>query len=259
MSDFGDVEAIYAVLISRHASFERAQIESLVRMSAEDAEAALTGLLRSSKAAFLSDGTYLSDAAALRLENTARRTLEAFHRKNPLLRTMPMDGLRTVLPKAAEYRDFDAVIAFLRDQNVLVEEPDGRVRLPSHTVAMPDGWREAADDLTAVYESAGLQPPSPYNFQANYPRHINVRAILAILAEQGTLVHIEDELYLHETVFRRVEETVRGLAAAAPGGEITVGAVRDALQSTRKFVLPLLEYLNARGLTRREGDVHYLA
>jgi selenocysteine-specific elongation factor len=164
---------------------------------------------------------------------------------------MPRDGLRVPLTKAATYRDFNAVVQFLVARGVLVPEGNG-VRLPEHAVTMPPGWQKASEEIVAVYRSAKFQPPSPGNFQANYPRDVNVPAILTLLEENGELVHIADDLYLHPDTLAEAKETLRRLAATPEG--ITVATVRDATGSSRKVILPLLEYLDAQRFTRRQGD-----
>jgi selenocysteine-specific elongation factor len=168
---------------------------------------------------------------------------------------MPRDDLRIPLTRAAAYRDFNAVIHWLAGRGVLVLEGGG-VRLPEHAVEMPPGWRKASDEIVAVYRSAKFQPPAPGNFQANYPRDVSVPAILTILEESGELVHIADDLYLHRGALAEVKDIVSRLASTPEG--ITVASVRDATGSSRKVILPLLEYLDAQRFTRRQGDARVL-
>jgi selenocysteine-specific elongation factor len=251
------VAHVYAALAGRHADFTPAELAVATETDEAQVGAALETLAAQNRAVPLSDGRWLSDVAAARLRDTARRVLAAYHKQNPLRKAMPREGLRAPLAKAATVRDFNAALAYLASQQALAGEGAGGVRLPEHDVAMPPGWQKAADEILAAYEAADLTPPSPDNFQANLPRDVNVRAILNILAENGQLVRIADDLYVHATAMERVKETIRRLAATPDG--ITVGTVRDATGSSRKFILPLLEYLDAQRFTRRQGDNRVLA
>jgi selenocysteine-specific elongation factor len=106
--------------------------------------------------------------------------------------------------------------------------------------------------MLAVYEAAGLQPPQPDNFQANLPRDVNVRTILGMLVEEGRLVYLAPDIYLPPFEVEKVKPVVKRLAEE-PGG-VTVANLRDATGSSRKIILPLLEYFDAKRWTRRQGD-----
>ena len=67
---------------------------------------------------------------------------------------------------------FPALLAWLETEGVLVLEGTAGARLPEHEIRLPAGWREAADEIQAVFDAAGFQPPWPGAF--TYPRHIVV-------------------------------------------------------------------------------------
>lgn len=248
--------SIYDALTERNADFSVGEVAEAVRETEQEAVIALENLVGEGRAFVLTDGRYLSDGAAERLRQTARRVLAAFHRKEPYRLSLPTDELRAPLSKAAIVQDFGALAIFLVAQGVVVAE-EGGLRLPEHTVTMPERWRNAADEMLAVYRAARFDPPAPGNFQANYPRDTNVRAILTILAETGELVPLSNDLYITREAFDEALEYVRRLAETPDGA--TVATLRDATNSSRKVIAPLLEYLDARKITRRIGDKRVLS
>jgi selenocysteine-specific elongation factor len=250
-------ENVYAALASRHSDFMPDEAAAAAGMAVEEATPLLESLVEARRAAVLPNGTYLSDVAAGRLVETARRLTGAYHRQNALRRAMPRENLRAGLTKAAAFRDYNAVLTYLIQEGVLVAEGTQGLRLPEHEVSIPPGWRKPADEILAVYRGAGLQPPAPGNFQANYARDVRVEAILSILTENGDLVRIADDLYIAAETLAQVKDTVRRLAATPEG--VTVGTLRDATGSSRKVILPLLEYLDAQRFTKRVGDARVLA
>ncbi|MBC8104428.1 MAG: SelB C-terminal domain-containing protein [Cytophagales bacterium] len=252
-----DTEAAYAVLSSRHADFSAAEIGDAAGLSPDAVAQALGELVKEHRAAALAADRYLSDLAAKRLMETARRIAAAFHKQNPLRRALPTENLPAPLQKAAACRDFGAVLGWLMEEGILVAEGTGGVRLPDHRVIMPTGWRTAADEILAVYLAAGLQPPLPGNFRANYPRDVSVPGILGVLVETGELVEIEDRMYVSSQAIEETKAAIRRLSQTPEG--ITVGAVRNATESSRRVILPLLEYLDAQGFTRRNGEKRELA
>jgi selenocysteine-specific elongation factor len=246
----------YAALTARHAAFTAEEVAAATGATTLDATAALETLVDERRAFVLPDGRYLSDVAAGRLRDTARRVLSAYHRKNLFRRAMDRDELRAPLAKAAEVPDFDTLLVWLVAQGVVVAEDAGGVRLPEHTVELPEAWRRAADEMLAVFEAGGLNPPDPANFQAHYPRDLPVRTVLNVLADQGKLVQIADGMFVPAAAFEGVKAAVRRLAATPDG--ITVSGVREATGASRKVILPLLETLDTQGFTRRTGDARVL-
>ena len=80
--------------------------------------------------------------------------------------------------------------------------------------------------------------------------------VLAALIEQGQLVKLGDGvLFLHETYDEALATIVRYLREH---GKITVAEARDLLGATRKYILPLLEHMDALKMTRRMGDERIL-
>ena len=74
---------------------------------------------------------------------------------------------------------------------------------------------------------------------------------------EGFLVRVTDDIYLHADHETEMRRRVTGrLAAGGPG--LTVSEIRDLLGTTRKFAVPLCEYLDRAGVTRRDGDLRFL-
>jgi selenocysteine-specific elongation factor len=170
---------------------------------------------------------------------------------------MPRENLEAPLQKAAAFHEFDAVLNWLVSQDILVFDGTNAIRLPQHRIQMPVGWQKAAEEIRAVYEAAGLQPPLPGNFQANYPRDVSVPGILGVLVETGELIALDDRHYVSAKAVDETKEVLRQLAALPEG--ITVGGLRNATGASRRIILPLLEYFDAQGITRRIGESRVFA
>ena len=97
--------------------------------------------------------------------------------------------------------------------------------------------------LDALRE-AGFSPPSPADVD---------RVDLRELVRRGDVVH-RDGVYFHRDAIAAAARVAEELLRASPEG-FTMGEFRDAAGTTRKFAVPLLEELDARGATRRRGDL----
>jgi len=119
-----------------------------------------------------------------------------------------------------------------------VEVDAGRVR--SAVVSDP----LAAHPYVTALDAEPFTPPPPDGVP---------RPELRELVRRGIVVE-QDGVWFSPTAVDRAARTVAGLLRERPEG-VTVAQIRDALGTTRKFVLPLLAVLDARGMTRRRGDV----
>jgi selenocysteine-specific elongation factor len=114
--------------------------------------------------------------------------------------------------------------------------------------------RKLKEKIVAAYQAAPFQPPEPADFvnQAG-GNAASLKDLFEVCVAEGELVHVVDELYLHREaeaeMRRRVTEKLAG------GAGLTVAEIRDLLGTTRKYAVPLCEYLDRVGVTRREGDL----
>ncbi|MGH2556786.1 MAG: SelB C-terminal domain-containing protein, partial [Actinomycetota bacterium] len=174
------------------------------------------------------------------------------HRQHPLKPGLEVGDARTVLAEwSARLSDpglVDALIAHLAREGSVVREGT-TVRLPTHRAST--AGREDADRLVAAVEASEPIPPSVKELVA---AGFGTDLIKAVCAD-GRLVRVSPEVVVTPGFLGRAEATVRD-RGSPPG--ITVSAFREALGTSRRVALPILEYFDARGLTRREGDYRVL-
>ncbi len=214
-------------------------------IGASERDAALADLVASGEAVALADA-YLSrsavDAFAVRVE----RTLAMAHRSTPLRAGAPREEIRAAVgltPKRwAALLELLIAAGRVASRGTALALPTFAVRLGPDQEAR---WTAARAALAAM----PLQPPSPAALEAD---HGIDRELLAALAERGDVVRLGvDAAFLPEAVLRFGNAVVDELASA---GTITVARARDLTGSSRKHVLPLLGFLDDRGITRRSGD-----
>jgi len=78
-----------------------------------------------------------------------------------------------------------------------------------------------------------------------------------VAVAEGLLVRVTDDIYLHADVAADMRARLQGKMAGGTGA--TVAEIRDLLGTTRKYAIPLCEYLDRVGLTRRDGDLRFWA
>ncbi|MCA1613975.1 MAG: SelB C-terminal domain-containing protein, partial [Acidobacteria bacterium] len=82
----------------------------------------------------------------------------------------------------------------------------------------------------------------------------HARKILQLLLDAGALRRVTPELFFHRDALDRLIDALRAHAAATPDRLIDVAAFKDLARVSRKYAIPLLEYLDRERVTRRAGD-----
>lgn len=177
-----------------------------------------------------------------------RSELADFHAKNPLAPGANRKALRAGLLLALPEREFQALLeAEAAAGNLVVD--GGRVRAPTHTVALDaaqESWRARA---TAHLAAAGLEGATDLREIAPDPAY---DALLFLLKDRGEFDQIADRLYLSSVL----AEVVKNVATWFDTHEaLDPAAFKELTGLSRRGAIPMLEWLDARGVTRRVGDV----
>jgi selenocysteine-specific elongation factor len=179
-------------------------------------------------------------------------SLAGYHAARPLSPGMDVADVRSLLaanhPALADSGLAEALVGHLETAGSIAREGTA-IRLPTHRAST--AGREDADRLVASIAAAGLAPPTVRELTAS---GFSPELIKAACAE-GRLVRISPDIVITPDLLAKAEAIVR--AKAGPPG-LTVSSFREALGTSRKYALPILEYFDAKGLTRRQGDVRLL-
>jgi selenocysteine-specific elongation factor len=117
--------------------------------------------------------------------------------------------------------------------------------------------KKLKDKIVAAYQAAGFQPPEPSSFAgAAGGNAASLRDLFELCVAEGQLVQVTDDIYLHADAEAEMRRRIANKLSGGPG--LTVAEIRDLLGTTRKFAVPLCEYLDRVALTRREGDLRVL-
>ena len=193
----------------------------------------------------------LSDSRWSWIERTVTGMLGTHHQEHPLLRGMAMGEARATLAEIPDMTDqelADGCLARLVDEGTIVRE-QGTVRLPDHRPSTT-----GRSDAERLVEAVAAAEPTPPTVRELTARGFTADLIRAVCAD-GRLVRVSQDIVMTPTFVARGEAIVREWGA--PAG-ITVSEFRERLGTTRKFALPMLEHFDARGFTRRAGDVRVL-
>ncbi len=177
--------------------------------------------------------------------------LRTFHEKNPLKHGMPKEEVRNQL--RIEPRIFNFILSGL--ENVATEK--NLLRLKEFRIALTSSEETFKTRIVEALEKGGFQPPSREELAAALQmdqKHIS--DILNILAKDGSTVRISETFSVSDKVYQEMIARLIGFFSTKK--EMTVADFRDLLDTTRKYALPFLEYLDSHKVTIRTGDVRKL-
>ena len=175
------------------------------------------------------------------------RAVREFHAKNPLQPGLPKQDLRSrELPDAPPFL-LDTLLA---DAKELVVEGE-IVRSRAHKVTLKEDEEQARAAIERAFESTGLAVPSLTEVLAKSGvEPARARTLLAGLLREKRLARISDDLVFH----RAAIDQLRALLAPRKSQRFNVAAFKEWTGVSRKYAIPLLEYLDREHVTRREGD-----
>jgi selenocysteine-specific elongation factor len=173
--------------------------------------------------------------------------VKQFHRQNPLLAGVSKEELRSKYFPGAPTWLMDALLTRSR---TLTAEGEV-VRLSSHKVALKQDEEDATVKIENAFRAGGLATPAVQEVLAKSGVDPNrARTLLQLMLRDQRLVRVSDELVFHASAM----QSLRALLAHKKGQRFAVPEFKDWTGVSRKYAIPLLEYLDRERITRRDGD-----
>jgi selenocysteine-specific elongation factor len=181
--------------------------------------------------------------------------LGKLHEQKPLVTTHDRPSVLSHLDYVGDDGVLQGVTERLLKTNKLVGDSK-RIARADFKPRLSANQRKLKDQLVEATRAAGFQPPDPAGFAAKAGGNAgSLKDIYEVAVAEGLLVRVTDDIYLHADVAAEMRTRLKGKLAGGTGA--TVAEIRDLLGTTRKYAIPLCEYLDRVGLTRRDGDVRY--
>jgi selenocysteine-specific elongation factor len=190
-------------------------------------------------------------AEAARLAEVVRR----HHEEHPLDPGMSLQALRAAVMAPAPPSDVvDAVVEHAARSGV-VAVAGSLVHVPGWRPALDARASDARDKLLRRLSDARWQVPTVSELEREFPG-APVRALLSHLVRAGTAEPIDTERYAAKGALADFRTALE--AALGELGSATPADLRDRFGLTRKYLIPLLEWADRHGVTRRAGDARVL-
>ena len=180
-----------------------------------------------------------------------REELEKFHRANPLVPGIGKEELRGRAGARPEI--FRAALAQLLAARAIVT-PGDLVQIAGRDIALTAEEARAKDVIEAEFSAAGLAVPRFEEVLGKLPvESARAKKIFQLLLREKTLVKVADDLVFHKSAVARLREMVAKYKKTN-GERLLIGPFKEMTGVTRKYAIPLLEFLDRERVTRRVGD-----
>lgn len=182
--------------------------------------------------------------------------LQNFHTKNPLNPGLLKEELKTGLPKATNPKLYSFAIEKLVEKGRITMSKEF-LSLAEHKPVLQDSQKDLSKKILACYKSAGSTPPTKRELIEKLgSREKETTAMLNHLTREGALVKLNEELFYEAgQLDRLISQTTAHLEK---NGEITIKSFKDLTGLSRKFMIPVLEYMDKSKITLRMGDKRVL-
>ena len=218
-------------------------------VSASDAEKAIS-VLSGGGMVFRAGNTLLHAEHLKKVADDLAQSLSDYQTKYRLRWGMTKGELRNRFAGTPQEVFAAAVDSLARAGRLFIKEDRYRIDSPDVTLS-PEETR-LKERIEAGFLKAGLNVPYAKDLAVGVPED-KVNDVVQTLVEEGKLAKITTELFFHVDTMHEAESLVRKMLSN--NGKFQVSEFKEAAKTSRKYAVPLLEYFDRKGVTRRQGDV----
>jgi selenocysteine-specific elongation factor len=190
------------------------------------------------------------------LDERILTALQRLHDEFPLMTSHDRQKVQSHLDYVGDEALVHAAVERLIKQRQVVGDLR-RIARADFKPKLSANLRKLKDKLVEAYQQGRFQPPEPATFAPQAGGNAaNLKDLFDVCIAEGLLVHIATDIYLHADVEAEMRRLIGERLQAGPGA--TVAEIRDLLGTTRKYAVPICEYLDSVGVTKREQDLRVL-
>ncbi len=239
----GGAEAVILASLDAQKPIELGKLAATCNLPAKEIEGAIASLAERKDVVILGEKVerliYSAQAWAA-IKQSVGQTLEKFHRDYPLRQGMAKEELKDKIKAPAKF--FDSAIKQLSSEGIL-NESGPTVHTPGHQVKLTPELQKKIDVYIKALAIVPFSPPTETTIEPE---------LLSILIGQRKVVKVTDNVVFTADAYdKMVQNTIDHIKTHK---QITIAEVRDMLQTSRKYALALMEYLDNQKITRRVGD-----
>jgi selenocysteine-specific elongation factor len=244
----------YCVKTAEAFAADERQISLRSKMPPKEVAALLAELVQAGRLLPVSGKTYIHADTAERVQQQLLDVVRAFHSKRP---ESPGISRELLLTESGIRKDvFETLLARMLPAGRLAERK-GFLALPEHREQFNNAEQQLLQNVEALFRSHLFDPPGPQEIadQMRVPPP-QVQRVLRILTEQQKIVRVDQDLLFHTEAVATAKE--RLVSYIQQNGGLESVKFKYLLDTSRKYAIPLLDYFDKIGVTRRVGYTRHL-
>lgn len=248
--------ASFAVASARSGAARTNDVSIFIKQTPENTRRLLTQLAEEGQIVRLTEDLYIHAERLSALEAVLTAELEGFHKARPELPGMEAGALMERL--GVDKGVFDALLAYwLGGGNVVMRLE--RLALPSHSETCDPALAGRLKKVEGAYLDNLFSPPSLDELAAaTRLTSAQIQEAIRTLTEQKKICRVEGQQYFHTEAIEQAKRRIAAHIQGEGGGRLESVAFKYLVDTTRKYAIPLLDYMDKIGFTRRVGNTRYL-
>jgi selenocysteine-specific elongation factor len=177
--------------------------------------------------------------------------LDAYFKQNRIAVNVPKgEFVQKLLPPGTDPGVINFLLTDLTNEKIVAPSGDA-LEIPGRSKSLGGSEGELARAIENRFAEAGLQTPAVSELIKTMPQKPKmIEGVISFLVKQGTLVRLAEGIYVHRDAIAVARETI----GQKKGQTIDVAAFKDLFGLSRKVAIPLLEFFDRQGVTKRVGD-----
>ncbi len=246
--------AEYCIKNAEAFAVNETELSIRTKILPERLKAIIAELVQQDKVLYLDSKLYIHTDTADNVQKQLLNIVRDFHHNKP---ESPGLTVEQFYESSQLKKDvFDGLVSLLISQGKLVERKH-RLALPEHQETFSDDEQKLLQSIESLFKERPFNPPKIEEVtEQTAAAPENVQKILQILIEQERLIRVENDLLLHSEAVKQARQIL--ISFINKEGKLESVKFKYLLDTTRKYAIPLLDYFDRIGLTRREGYTRYL-
>lgn len=250
----GNQDEILDNLIKKNSE-EFMNIDAYVKQSGllkEEVLEQVEGLKETGIIVELSKQVLLHKEFLLNKEQEMMTILNKYHDQYPVRLGIPKEELRSKLFPSIKNKVFDEVLEFYD----MIKVQGKFISYKAFEITYSKSQAYMIKDIMDTLDNDLFQPTNMQDLLKKHPKEKHAKDILLNLVETEELIKINDAIYLTQNTYKKALDILK--AGFEEKGKMPLADCRDLLQTSRKYIVPIMEHFDSKGVTKRVGDERML-
>ena len=263
VKELGEPKAIveqYLIKNGNNFADRKTVISNIQALNENEYENIVNDLVKEKKVIMVKIGNDIWDIHQLFIHDlgaTAAEILNDFHVKQPLKKGMTKEELKQKLFKGEKYKLLELLLDILKEQGFFKMEGQN-VAAFDFEIKFTGEQEKIGNYILKTLKEGGYSPLKYVEMESEWQKEKkNFRSVYQALSERGDIVIIDDEIAFLKEVFNKAYELI--MVELKTNGKIHLAGIRDLLNTSRKYAMAILDYLDRNKITKRVGDDRVLS